>query len=120
MDNLSKIETVFLSALEKGSPAERAAYLDEACQGDPELRQSVERLLQAHPQVGSFLQLPPGASETTPPQDQGPLQDQGTEGLPRSLGLGISATTSCWRKSAAAAWGWFTRLGSGVSIAWLP
>ena len=83
MDNLSKIETVFLSALEKGSPAERAAYLDEACQGDPELRQSVERLLQAHPQVGSFLQLPPGASETTPPQDQGPLQDQGTEGLPR-------------------------------------
>ena len=71
MDNLSNIETVFLSALEKGSAEERTAYLDEACQGDADLRQSVERLLQAHPQVGSFLQLPPGASETTPPQNQG-------------------------------------------------
>ena len=58
MDNLSNIETVFLSALEKGSAEDRTAFLDKACQGDPDLRQSVERLLQAHPQVGSFLQSP--------------------------------------------------------------
>jgi HEAT repeat protein len=51
-------ESIFFAALEKQDPAERAAYLDEACQGDSELRRRVERLLQAHPQVGSFLQEP--------------------------------------------------------------
>jgi serine/threonine protein kinase len=51
-------ESIFFAALEKTSPAERAAYLDEACRGDSDLRYRVERLLEAHPQVGSFLQKP--------------------------------------------------------------
>ena len=49
---------VFLAALERLSPAERAAYLDEACQADPELRQRVEALLQAHDAAASFLEKP--------------------------------------------------------------
>src|SRR3989440_11861466 len=53
---MSPAETVFFAALAKGDPAERAAYLNEACGTDADLRRQVERLLAAHPQVGSFLQ----------------------------------------------------------------
>jgi serine/threonine protein kinase/tetratricopeptide (TPR) repeat protein len=61
MNNLSVVESVFFAALEKGTPQERAAYLDAACGPDQELRQHVERLLLAHPKVGSFLQAPASA-----------------------------------------------------------
>lgn len=53
----SPVEAIFFAALEKGSPRERAAYLDSACGEDDELRKRVERLLAAHPQVGSFLEV---------------------------------------------------------------
>jgi hypothetical protein len=58
MTNPQSAESIFLAALEKANPAERAAYLDEACRGDDDLRRRVERLLEAHPQVGSFLEQP--------------------------------------------------------------
>ncbi|MCI0462348.1 MAG: serine/threonine protein kinase, partial [Gemmataceae bacterium] len=65
MNNLSVVESIFFAALAKGSPEERAAYLDEACGRDPELRACVERLLGAQPRVGSFLQVPgPGPAAT--------------------------------------------------------
>jgi eukaryotic-like serine/threonine-protein kinase len=51
-------ESIFFAALEKASPAARAAYLDQACHGDIDLRRRVERLLDAHAQVGSFLENP--------------------------------------------------------------
>jgi serine/threonine-protein kinase len=38
-------ETIFTAARQKPTPAERAAYLDEACAGDAELRKRVETLL---------------------------------------------------------------------------
>src|SRR5262249_1640101 len=44
-------------ALEKESPAERAAFLDRACADDAALRQRLERLLHRHEQGGSFLGL---------------------------------------------------------------
>lgn len=68
MTEQSPVEALFFAALEKGTPAERAAYLDEVCGTDTDLRRRVERLLAAHPQVGSFLQAvtAPGAV-TTPP-----------------------------------------------------
>ena len=44
---------LFLAAVEKSTPAERAAFLDEACAGDATLRQQVEALLQAHDESGS-------------------------------------------------------------------
>jgi serine/threonine protein kinase len=51
-------ETIFVAALQKSSPAERAAYLDEACAGDAALRQQVEALLAAHAAEGDFLAVP--------------------------------------------------------------
>jgi serine/threonine protein kinase len=53
-----KIESLYLdaSALD---PAERAAYLDAACAGDPELRAEVASLLEADLKRGRFLELPP-------------------------------------------------------------
>ena len=46
---------IFLNAVEIASPAERAALLDEACRGNPELRRRVEALLQAHERPESLL-----------------------------------------------------------------
>ena len=58
MSDASRVENVFLAALKKGSPEERAAYLESACQGDPELRRHIERLLDAHPMASGFLEPP--------------------------------------------------------------
>jgi hypothetical protein len=58
MATSSPAESIFFAALGKTSAAERAAYLDEACRGDADLRRRVERLLEAHPQVSSFLEQP--------------------------------------------------------------
>ena len=45
---------IFIAALEKDQPAERSAYLDEACAGDDALRKRVEALLRAHASASSF------------------------------------------------------------------
>jgi serine/threonine protein kinase len=55
-------ETLFSLALEKQSPEERAAFLDQACAGQPQLRAAVEALLQAHAGAGSFLDKPPAGA----------------------------------------------------------
>src|SRR5262249_53866725 len=53
-----------------GSPEERSAFLDQACCGDTELRDQLERLLSAHMKAGAsggvggqptVINLPPGA-----------------------------------------------------------
>jgi serine/threonine protein kinase len=51
-------ETIFATALEKFDPAERVAYLAEACAGDPEQRKRVEGLLAALEKAGGFLEKP--------------------------------------------------------------
>ncbi len=61
----ASLETVFFAALDKGSPAERAAYLDEACGGDDALRRKIERMLAAHAEAGSFLETPTGEFDRT-------------------------------------------------------
>jgi WD40 repeat protein/serine/threonine protein kinase/tetratricopeptide (TPR) repeat protein len=58
MNHPSPLEAIFFAALEKGAAPQRAAYLDEACAGDPDLRQRVERMLAAQAQAGSFLEQP--------------------------------------------------------------
>ncbi len=58
MNHPSPLEAVFFTALEKGSPGQRAAYLDEACAGDPDLRRRVEKMLAAQDLAGSFLEQP--------------------------------------------------------------
>jgi serine/threonine protein kinase len=65
MPSLTAVEAIFQAALEKGSPEERAAYLDRACQGDSHLRQQVERLLNAQGRLGSFLEQPAAAEGAT-------------------------------------------------------
>ena len=56
MTEMSAAEAVFFAALAKVDLADRDAYLNEACGTDADLRRQVDRLLAAHPQVGSFLQ----------------------------------------------------------------
>src|SRR5262245_49113485 len=63
MNDRSPAEDVFFAALQKGSPAERTAYLDEACAGNEALRRRVEALLAAHPRVGQFLERPVAEAE---------------------------------------------------------
>lgn len=62
--DFARVEEIFAEALSKGTA--RAAYLDEICGGDAELRQRVDSLLAAHDQAGSFLKLP-AANESTLP-----------------------------------------------------
>jgi WD40 repeat protein/serine/threonine protein kinase len=53
-----RVKAIFDEAAEIDSPGERAAYLDKACAGAPEVRQKVETLLKAFADAGSFLSLP--------------------------------------------------------------
>src|SRR5262245_24619179 len=46
---------IFIEALDKGSPAERAAFLDTACAADAALRGRIEALLHSHEGAGEFL-----------------------------------------------------------------
>jgi serine/threonine protein kinase/tetratricopeptide (TPR) repeat protein len=52
-------EEIFHEALAKSTPEERAAFLEQACAADPELRASVEALLQASVGASAFLAKPP-------------------------------------------------------------
>ncbi|HWY77097.1 MAG TPA: serine/threonine-protein kinase, partial [Verrucomicrobiae bacterium] len=49
------IKEILSQALLKKRSAEREQYLAAACEGQPELRQQVESLLEAHEQAGAFL-----------------------------------------------------------------
>jgi serine/threonine protein kinase/tetratricopeptide (TPR) repeat protein len=57
--------SIFLAALDRSDPADRAAYLDQACAGDSDLRRRVEDLLAAHAEPGSFLEPPAGLGDAT-------------------------------------------------------
>ena len=59
MNEPTNREVVVLNAALELLPAERAAYLDEACAGDTALRQQVEDLLVAHASADGFLEAPP-------------------------------------------------------------
>lgn len=50
--------TLFEMALHQATPAERAAYLDRVCAGNPEQRRELEALLAAHDAAGQFLECP--------------------------------------------------------------
>ena len=52
---------LFTEALNRTDPAERAAFLDQACAGNPELRRRLEELLAGYAQSGSPLDRPPVA-----------------------------------------------------------
>jgi eukaryotic-like serine/threonine-protein kinase len=84
-------DEIFFEALERGSPEERAAYLDEACGADPDLRRRIERLLAAHPEVGRFLDAPaagPTLSLSLSPGPEGPGEVVGPYRLMEQIGEG--------------------------------
>src|SRR5260370_3871394 len=68
-------ESAIFKAAVKLAPERRAAYLDQTCGVNPELRREVESLLHAHDASGSFLQDPPSrpqAAVPEPPITEGP------------------------------------------------
>jgi eukaryotic-like serine/threonine-protein kinase len=54
------LEAIFFAARQK-APKDRAAYLDEVCRDDAELRQRVDQFLSAQAELGSFLESPAAA-----------------------------------------------------------
>jgi eukaryotic-like serine/threonine-protein kinase len=56
-DQYQQIGQIYHTALEM-EPDARAAFLDEACGSDDELRREVESLLPAREQAGSYLGAP--------------------------------------------------------------
>jgi serine/threonine protein kinase/Tfp pilus assembly protein PilF len=61
-------DEVFHEALRRPAGPERDRYLEEVCQGHPELRQRLENLLRAVAQAGTFLEEP--AEDPFPTIDQ--------------------------------------------------
>src|SRR6516165_10162105 len=96
-----RIEAIFTAALARVAE-ERAAYLDQACGGDAELRRRVEALLQAHHAAGSFLDHPAVEAATSedvslgrridpgdlPPPSEGPGSRIGPYKLMEQIGEG--------------------------------
>src|SRR6516164_1019086 len=70
----SQVKTLFEQALDLASPADRAAFLDQVCGGDSELRASVASLLRAHDEAGRFLD-PPGVP-ASPTVDFAPSRER--------------------------------------------
>jgi serine/threonine protein kinase/tetratricopeptide (TPR) repeat protein len=58
-------QTIFAEALERTDPQDRAAFLDQACHGDPALRARIDRLLAQHEHAGEFLESSPLALSAT-------------------------------------------------------
>ena len=71
-------------ALIRTHPAERAAYFDQACTGNPDLRRQLEELLAGHARCGSPLDRPPLA----------PGEHQGDEATATHAHADLDATTA--------------------------
>src|SRR5262249_23854792 len=90
-----KLRELFSKALECQTAEERAAFLDQACQGDTELRAQLEELLQAHPEAGRFFQEPsafPAATVDAPPVQEQPGTVIGPYKLLEQIGEGGMGT----------------------------
>src|SRR5262245_18283710 len=87
-----KAASIFDAAVELGTAAERAAYLDAACGQDAQLRAEVEGLLAHDNAAGSFLNLSarpdPAANTEGPAVVEGPGTAIGAYKLLEQLGEG--------------------------------
>lgn len=90
-----RVKAVFQEAFER-EPTERAALLDAACAGDPEVREDVERLLRAHAGAAGPLDRPPAVAVDAMEADGGgalpPASRIGPYRLVRELGRGGMGT----------------------------
>jgi eukaryotic-like serine/threonine-protein kinase len=72
--DLAALESLYFAALTRG-PADRPAFLDDACRDAPDLRAAVERMLAARPPAAGFLEPAaprPGPTATyDPPPAEG-------------------------------------------------
>src|SRR5947199_8673001 len=94
---LQRVKEIFLAAVEKASPEERAACLHEACGEDEALRRQVEALVRKHDEAGSFLASPvldPEEPVDSQPGEAGPpltppRRASGGERLTEAVGSSI-------------------------------
>src|SRR6516162_8282127 len=89
--------SIFLEALQRQSPEERAAFLDQACGGNRDQRHSVELLLKAHAKAGAFLAPPStgpieGTDMPVPPAGEAPGTVIGPYKLLQQIGEGGMGT----------------------------
>ncbi len=77
-----RIQDVFLAASEIRDPAERARFLDVACEGDIGLKSRVVALLRAHDQPDSLLDQPVAAASDSNKAVTGTIGQE--SGTPRS------------------------------------
>jgi len=78
-------KAIFLAALEKGTPQERSAFLEEACAGDPALLDRVKELLATHEQSRGPLDSPPPGISAYPSIDPPVTETPGTQIGPYKL-----------------------------------
>src|SRR5262245_14264656 len=57
-DESNRVMDLFLAALERPTAADRAAFLDDACAGDADLRKRLDALLRAHDRPDPVLDRP--------------------------------------------------------------
>ena len=86
MENPSQVERVFAEALALSDP-DRAAYLDEACQGNEALRAEIESLLAAHADSAALLETSPVLRPDVLPEEQ-PGEHIGRYKLLQKIGEG--------------------------------
>src|SRR5262249_39353592 len=90
-------EPLFAAAVALATAQERAAYLDQACAGDPALRARLDALLRAHDQTGHLLDQPipsdPGRTwADVPPREQPGVVIAGRYKLLEQIGEGGMGT----------------------------
>jgi serine/threonine protein kinase/tetratricopeptide (TPR) repeat protein len=66
-DQQQNEKSLFLAALEINSEAERAAFLKDACEGNPQLQAQVDSLLQAHVKAQPILDAAPSPDAPVDP-----------------------------------------------------
>src|SRR5437763_941132 len=84
------LRAVFCEALGRKKPQDQAEYLDQACQGRPEVRARVEALLRANDEASGFLQEPSDSLAATidKPLTEGPSTVIGPYTLREQIGEG--------------------------------
>src|SRR5712691_6520272 len=87
--NRSDIEAIFFASRNM-EPKDRAAYLDQVCGDDDELRQRLEHFLGAQAELGSFLESPavPVNATADEPTREGPGTVIGPYKLLQQIGEG--------------------------------
>jgi WD40 repeat protein len=84
---------IFHGAVQLMDPAERSAYLEEACAGSDALKRHVEDMLQAYLELGTFLESPAVDFQGAP----GPPLSAGRFQLGRELARGGMGVVYCAR-----------------------